>query len=402
MRFRKELGDLTHLKESIVQHGLMQPIVMDSNGELIAGARRRQACLELGVEPDVRVIDFANPKQAEIDENTCRKDFTAGEIYEIGKFYNEKLSRQQETQFGNNGDTVSQILTDREQPRDVVAKAVHKSTDTISKINQIFESDSAEVKEKVNSEEISINEGYKRIKSIEKKAAMADTLEARQSETNESDKLAHFYLEAAEVFLSRFESESVDLLLTDPPYSTDVEDVPAFIKTWLPQALSKIKPTGRAFVCIGAYPREQFDYLDFLLNKTDWIVDNPLIWTYRNTLGVTPKMKYNLNYQVILHLYRETSSPLDNSITNEMFAVQDINAPDGRQGDRFHSWQKPDELARRLIAHTTKPGDVVIDTFAATGTFLEAAAQLSRYAFGCDIDREVLDVIKENRCLIKV
>ncbi len=34
----------------------------------------------------------------------------------------------------------------------------------------------------------------------------------------------------------------------------------------------------------------------------------------------------------------------------EQFSVQDINAPDGRLGDRFHAWQKPDELAERVIA----------------------------------------------------
>jgi hypothetical protein len=92
-------------------------------------------------------LERKNPQEAEIDANTCRKDFTAGEIYEICKFYNEKLSRQTETQFGNNGDTVVQILNDRERPIEVVAKAVHKSTDTVSKINQIFESDCIDIQE---------------------------------------------------------------------------------------------------------------------------------------------------------------------------------------------------------------------------------------------------------------
>ncbi len=72
-------------------------------------------------------------------------------IYEIGQYYNEKLSRQTETQFGNTGDTVGINDTDREQPRDVVAKVVHKSTDTVSKINQIFESDCVDIQEKAAS-----------------------------------------------------------------------------------------------------------------------------------------------------------------------------------------------------------------------------------------------------------
>ncbi len=75
MRFRKDLGDLTDLKKSIKENGLIHPVVIDSKGNLIAGERRRAACRELGFEPEYRVVDFDNPQQAEIDENTCRKDF---------------------------------------------------------------------------------------------------------------------------------------------------------------------------------------------------------------------------------------------------------------------------------------------------------------------------------------
>jgi putative N-acetylmannosamine-6-phosphate epimerase len=62
-----------------------------------------------------------------------------------------------ETQFGNTSDTVGMNHTDREQPRDVVAKVVHKSTDTISKINQIFESDCVDIQEKVNAQPLPLN-----------------------------------------------------------------------------------------------------------------------------------------------------------------------------------------------------------------------------------------------------
>ncbi len=62
-------------------------------------------------------------------------------------------------------------------------------------------------------------------------------------------------------FLTSIADQSVDLLLTDPPYSTDVEDIAAFVSTWLHLALSKIKPTGRAYICAGAYPHEVHAYL---------------------------------------------------------------------------------------------------------------------------------------------
>jgi len=172
-------------------------------------------------------------------------------------------------------------------------------------------------------------------------------------------------------FMSTMQSDSIDMLITDPPYSTDIDDIESFARSWVLLALEKLKITGRAYICIGAYPIELQSYLNILLNEqTKFIVDNPLIWTYKNTLGVTPKNKYNLNYQVILHLYSPESRELDISITNEMFSVQEINAPDGRQGDRYHTWQKPDQLAMQLISHSTIENELIFDPFACTGTYL--------------------------------
>jgi len=194
--------------------------------------------------------------------------------------------------------------------------------------------------------------------------------------------------------------KSVDLLITDPPYSTDVEDIGSFAKEWVPRALDLIKDDGRAYICIGAYPEEIKAYMDVLLDQDRFIVDNPLVWTYRNTLGVTPKMKYNLNYQLIIHLYTEDSGDLDTSITNEMFSVQDINAPDGRQGDRYHTWQKPDELAMRLIAHSTNENDVIFDPFTCTGTFLIAGAKFGRKAIGTEINKDNALIAEERGCCV--
>jgi len=188
--------------------------------------------------------------------------------------------------------------------------------------------------------------------------------------------------------------EPYDLLLTDPPYSTDVDDVAAFAESWLPIALSKLKPTGRAYVCVGAYPEELHAYLSVAMP------DQVLVWTYRNTLGPSPKDNYKLNWQAILYYKGSAAGDLDCPVMLEQFSVQDINAPDGRQGDRFHAWQKPLELAERFIRHSTKPGDVVADPFACTGTFAIAAAKLGRVGLGCDISTENLAIAEARGCQV--
>ena len=47
-RHRTDLGDLSDLKASISVHGLLQPIVVTTEGRLIAGERRLTVCKSLG------------------------------------------------------------------------------------------------------------------------------------------------------------------------------------------------------------------------------------------------------------------------------------------------------------------------------------------------------------------
>ena len=254
-----------------------------------------------------------------------------------------------------------------------------------------------EVKEKIKAGETSINQAYQEIRKVEKQKKLVD----KKEENKKQEKLSivtkpKVLIQSYKDFLP--DKKDFDLLLTDPPYSTDIDDIEGFVNDWVPMALKTLKDNARGYICIGAYPAEIKAYLDFFAKQDRFILDNPLIWTYRNTLGITPKRRYNLNYQMILHFYSKDSEDLDTSITNEMFSVQDINAPDGRQGDRYHRWQKPNELARRMIKHSTKEGDRIIDPFVGSGTFLVNAGKMNRYAIGCDIDTEIIELLKERGC----
>ena len=127
-------------------------------------------------------------------------------------------------------------------------------------------------------------------------------------------------------------------------------------------------------------------------------VEQVLVWTYKNTLGNNPKDRYKQNWQAIL-FYRGKDAPaLDCPLTAEQWAVMEMNAPDGRLGNRFHAWQKPLELAERLIRHSTKPGDNVLDPFCCTGTFLLAASKLGRISKGCEINVDNAAIAVERGC----
>ena len=192
--------------------------------------------------------------------------------------------------------------------------------------------------------------------------------------------------------------EKYDLLLTDPPYSTDVPDISEFANRWLYPALAGVKDTGFAYVFIGAYPNELQAYLE-AVKPSNVTLEQVLIWTYKNTLGQNPKGRYKQNYQACLFFRGVNAPDIDCPLTSEQWAVQEINAPDGRQGDRYHAWQKPMEIAERFIRHSTKQGMTVFDPFACTGTFLLAAAKLGRKAYGFEIDPDNAEIAFQRGCV---
>jgi N6-adenosine-specific RNA methylase IME4 len=80
-RIRRDLGDIPALAESIERQGLINPITIDGGGNLICGERRLVACKQMGCKTILcRVMDLPDERQAEVDENRARKDFTPEEI----------------------------------------------------------------------------------------------------------------------------------------------------------------------------------------------------------------------------------------------------------------------------------------------------------------------------------
>lgn len=79
-RVRDEYGDMQALADSIQEHGLLHPIVVDSDYNLIAGCRRLLACERIGLkEIEAKVLEDISEKELrvlELEENIRRKDLT--------------------------------------------------------------------------------------------------------------------------------------------------------------------------------------------------------------------------------------------------------------------------------------------------------------------------------------
>lgn len=396
------------LEESILSEGCRDALVMWGD-TLIDGHNRYEICTKHNIPFKTVTKDFASREDVKlwmIGNQLARRNINnyarttleclSDEILATRKAAKEKQAEYHGNQYEHR--TLGEIT---QSPKPVIdtkkeiARRANVGEQTASRVMTINKSIDAaianngtvagqkpeELKRQLMNGDITVNKAYNAIKLDEKKESI---LQAQRDITKQADGTGKTLLYVGDC-IGRKLKNKCDLLLTDPPYSTDVENVEEFADSWLYNALDNVKDTGFGYVFIGAYPDELKAYLNARIPEHMTLVQ-VLVWTYKNTLGQNPKDRYKLNWQACL-FYRGVNAPaLDCPLTNEQWAVQEINAPDGRQGDRYHAWQKPLEIGERFVRHTTKPGDTVFDPFACTGTFLIAASKLGRKGIGFEID----------------
>jgi N6-adenosine-specific RNA methylase IME4 len=143
-RFRKELGDIQTLADSIKEIGLLHPIVVRPDLRLIAGRRRIEAYRLLGMtEIEATVIDLDNLVKGEFAENEIRKDFTWSERVEIAKMLEPEervAARDRQGSLNHPALIASEKFTEAGSTLDKVAQVVGTSRPTLVKAGEIYDS----------------------------------------------------------------------------------------------------------------------------------------------------------------------------------------------------------------------------------------------------------------------
>ena len=93
-RFRKDLGDIGPLVDSIKRHGLLHPVVITEDKELICGRRRLEAFTKLGLEEiEANIVSLADSSGAEAEENIPPTSISpSAEIAEIDEQSSGRIS----------------------------------------------------------------------------------------------------------------------------------------------------------------------------------------------------------------------------------------------------------------------------------------------------------------------
>lgn len=223
----------------------------------------------------------------------------------------------------------------------------------------------------------------------------------------------------------------VDMVFADPPYGIgkaswdvfpDEDAYLAWCDRWAAEVARVLSPSGTCYICgfseiladVKFAVRRHFKACRWLVwhyrNKanlgTDWGRSHESILHFRKAASTALNiddiripygahtLKYPARTQAETSAFAK-SAPQNNGAwtPNPLGAkpkdVFDIPTTCNGMGEKTpHPTQKPEELLRKLVLASSKPGDWILDPFSGSGTTLVAAKQLGRRWLGCDLSAE--------------
>jgi site-specific DNA-methyltransferase (adenine-specific) len=115
-------------------------------------------------------------------------------------------------------------------------------------------------------------------------------------------------------------------------------------------------------------------------------------WIKNNPVPINRKRIYLSNAREVMLVCVKGGSPTYNMHWLDetgKYSNQDkgiFNYPICHEAGRFHKTQKPLALIKELVSIHSNEGDVVLDTFLGSGTTAVASIELNRIPLGCELD----------------
>ena len=236
--------------------------------------------------------------------------------------------------------------------------------------------------------------------------------------------------------LKKIPRNSIDLIITDPPYNVgldygqyykDRKDRSAYFeecKIWLKECARILSNTGSFYLI--SYPEINARLLPFIEDELKLKFRRWITWHYPTNIGHSKKNftrsqrsilfftktdDYTFNRQNIIQHYKnpevkKIKDRIENGskgrasydllrfldlieLSKGMIDVLDINLLKNISKDRFnkkHPCQLPLALLRILVKVSSNEGDILLDPFAGTFTLSAVAAELKRNSVGIEIN----------------
>ncbi|MBA7568641.1 hypothetical protein ES708_10375 [subsurface metagenome] len=191
---------------------------------------------------------------------------------------------------------------------------------------------------------------------------------ARRNGNNNSTAITHLEGDCLEL-LKTVPDKSVDVLLTDPPYSVmddyewDKKDA-EFCHQWLSLVKTKLKDRHAGFIFCDSRRLYEFE----AILRHYFTINNRIIWIRKNmSMGRVVKTSFISSYEAIFY-FGNRELDLPKNWGAERFDSCEFASPQSNFTDKkLHPTQKPINLILQLVNVGSHKGDVVLDPFAGSG-----------------------------------
>lgn len=400
-RQRKEFKPrpLEDLQKSIISKGLLHPIVLTSDHQLVAGERRARAvkalydagisfthngkAVDLGSIPFVYISDLSPTDllEAELEENLLRVDLTWQEKAQaIANIHQLRLLQNPKQTYR---DTATEI------------KAIDPSADLSVSTHAGVVSQAILLANNMDDPEvINAPNPYTAVNRLLQKTEQA--LRSKLQTISASTVTSRHSLEKGDLFqlMSRVPDKSVDVIICDPPYGIQADTSGASIphayddspdralgiaKHIFLEGFRLTKPKAVLWMFCDV---KMFGILHKMCHAALWTPWNAaIIWVKGPGAAPWGQAGFQRSYEALLFAVkgrRELVAPGGADVLENIERVA--------RGTKLHAAEKPVALYQHLLRLSAYPGDIVLDPCCGSGTVFPAADALNLRAIGFELD----------------
>ena len=210
--------------------------------------------------------------------------------------------------------------------------------------------------------------------------------------------------------IKRIPDESVDLIITDPPYKitargnggnsggmfqkkitnsgkvfkhNDIE-----LEDYLPELYRVLKQSGHCYIMTNNKNIPKFLRI---IEESDFHYIKNLIWVKDNKImGQT----YMSQFEYVIMLRKGKHKRINDCGTSDVLQIKNSKTKDDN-GKTIHPTEKPVELNEILVKNSSNEGDTVLDIFMGLGSCAIACINANRNYVGFELDENYYEIANE-------
>jgi site-specific DNA-methyltransferase (adenine-specific) len=411
--FKKLIPALTQeefkqLEDNCLKEGIREAI-LTWNGFIIDGHNRYEIATKWNLDFETKSKHFKDELDVKIwmvNNQFGRRnlqDFVKGELMKALEEFEKQKGKEKQLQTLKKGiETPDLSIIDKTEIHDtrkIVAEKLGWSTGKKAQFDVVVKKAPEEVKEKLRTGEVSINQVYQEIKKEEKKIEQREKVISERVDIAISENIKQG--DSLQI-LQELKDECIDIVLTDPPYGINYVSNRSIYEDTI---------TKRGLLNDGK--EDAFDLLDktcqILLNKT---AKNAHLyffcsWSVFSSFEAIISKYFTIKTPIIWDKGNKGSGDLENDWGNQteivLFCVKGKKLINKRRGNiisvprlhtskMIHPTQKPVELLKEILEVSYLENDFIVDPFMGSGSTIKACQEINAKCLGVELDEEMFQI----------